>query len=370
MAEGAASAAGEALDGLSGGGQPSHPAFLVPDDGQVLSYAEMAGRIETLAGRLAAAGVRRGDRVALALPNGPDFVQLLLAVALLGAAAAPLNPAYTEPEYTFYLEDLAPRLLLVPASLPAAAAAAAAATGTAVLGVADVAGGPPDLLRDGRAGDRPARLRARHAGRRRAAPAHERHHEPAEAGAAAAAQPLAATRARSPPTTSSARTTCRTARCRCSTCTASSPRRSRRWPPAAPWSCPRRLSPAAVLAAGARGRASPGSRPARRCTRCSSTRSTTAAPPGTLRFVRSCSSALSPELMHAGGGRSYGVPMLEAYGMTEASHQMASNPLPPAERVPGSVGVPAGAEIGIVDGSGGVAARGRGRRGRRSAGPA
>ncbi len=124
MAGRADSAAGEALDALFGGGQPAHAAFVVPDDGQVLSYAEMAGRIETLAGRLAAAGVRRGDRVALTLPNSPDFVQLLLAVTLLGAAAAPLNPAYTESEYTFYLEDVAPRLLLMPASLPAAAAAA------------------------------------------------------------------------------------------------------------------------------------------------------------------------------------------------------------------------------------------------------
>ena len=69
-----------------------------------------------------------------------------------------------------------------------------------------------------------------------------------------------------------------------------------------------------------------------------------AGPPGTLRFVRSCSSALSPALLERAEGI-YGVPMLEAYGMTEASHQMASNPLPPAPRVPGSVGVPTGTEI-------------------------
>ena len=47
-----------------------------------------------------------------------------------------------------------------------------------------------------------------------------------------------------------------------------------------------------------------------------------------LRFVRSCSSALPPQLMREAEAR-YGVPMIEAYGMTEASHQMASNPLPP-----------------------------------------
>ena len=57
--------------------------------------------------------MRRGDRVALTLPNGPEFVLLIFAATLLGAAAAPLNPAYTETEFAFYLEDIAPRLLLV-----------------------------------------------------------------------------------------------------------------------------------------------------------------------------------------------------------------------------------------------------------------
>jgi acyl-CoA synthetase (AMP-forming)/AMP-acid ligase II len=70
--------------------------------------------------------------------------------------------------------------------------------------------------------------------------------------------------------------------------------------------------------------------------------------PGTLRFTRSCSSALSPRLMREAEAR-YGVPMIEAYGMTEAGHQMTSNPLPPAPRREGSVGIPAGAEIRVVD---------------------
>ena len=67
-----------------------------------------------------------------------------------------------------------------------------------------------------------------------------------------------------------------------------------------------------------------------------------------LRFTRSCSSALSPELI-ARCEEAYGVPMLEAYGMTEASHEMAANPLPPAERRAGSVGIPTGAAVRIVD---------------------
>src|SRR5207244_8576054 len=70
-----------------------------------------------------------------------------------------------------------------------------------------------------------------------------------------------------------------------------------------------------------------------------------------LRFARSCSSALSPQLMREAEDR-YGAPMVEAYGMTEATHQIASNPLPPAARYAGSVGIPAGAEFRIVDPAG------------------
>ena len=67
-----------------------------------------------------------------------------------------------------------------------------------------------------------------------------------------------------------------------------------------------------------------------------------------LRFVRSCSSALSPQLWTDLEER-FGVPVVEAYGMTEASHQMTSNPLPPGERRPGTVGIPAGAEVTILN---------------------
>jgi acyl-CoA synthetase (AMP-forming)/AMP-acid ligase II len=67
-----------------------------------------------------------------------------------------------------------------------------------------------------------------------------------------------------------------------------------------------------------------------------------------LRFIRSSSSALSPETMRQLEAR-FGAPVLEAYGMTEASHQMASNPLPPGDRRPGTVGVGTGVRIGIMD---------------------
>jgi len=76
-----------------------------------------------------------------------------------------------------------------------------------------------------------------------------------------------------------------------------------------------------------------------------------------LRFIRSSSSALPPTVI-AELERVFGVPVVEAYGMTEAAHQMASNPLPPSPRKPGSVGPSGGPEIRIVDTDGKTVPRG------------
>ena len=66
-----------------------------------------------------------------------------------------------------------------------------------------------------------------------------------------------------------------------------------------------------------------------------------------LRLIRSCSSSLSPHVMAALEER-FSVPVVEAYGMTEASHQIACNPLPPSPRKPGSVGRPSGVEVAVL----------------------
>jgi acyl-CoA synthetase (AMP-forming)/AMP-acid ligase II/thioesterase domain-containing protein/acyl carrier protein len=77
-----------------------------------------------------------------------------------------------------------------------------------------------------------------------------------------------------------------------------------------------------------------------------------------LRFIRSCSAVL-PAAVMSGLESLFRVPVIEAYGMTEASHEMASNPLPPGRRKPGSVGLPAGGlEMTILDSAGGPAASG------------
>ncbi|PRC94966.1 acyl--CoA ligase [Solimicrobium silvestre] len=67
-----------------------------------------------------------------------------------------------------------------------------------------------------------------------------------------------------------------------------------------------------------------------------------------LRFIRSSSSSMPPQVIHA-LEQVFNAPLIESYGMTEAAHQMASNPLPPAKRIPGSVGIAAGPEIAIMD---------------------
>jgi acyl-CoA synthetase (AMP-forming)/AMP-acid ligase II len=67
-----------------------------------------------------------------------------------------------------------------------------------------------------------------------------------------------------------------------------------------------------------------------------------------LRFIRSSSSSLPPQVL-AELEATFKAPVIEAYGMTEAAHQMACNPLPPGIRKPGTVGIAAGPEIAIMN---------------------
>jgi len=66
-----------------------------------------------------------------------------------------------------------------------------------------------------------------------------------------------------------------------------------------------------------------------------------------LRFIRSSSSSLPPQVLHE-LEQVFNTPVLESYGMTEAAHQMTSNPLPPRPHKPGTVGIAAGPEVEIM----------------------
>lgn len=77
-----------------------------------------------------------------------------------------------------------------------------------------------------------------------------------------------------------------------------------------------------------------------------------------IRFIRSCSSPLSPKVFYE-LEKAFDAPVLEAYAMTEAAHQMTSNPLPPGKRVPGSVGIGQGVEVKILDDNGNEVPQGK-----------
>ncbi len=331
---------GARLSTVLDAGAAERPALVVPDDGVVLSFAELGERVDSLGEMLAGAGVARGDRVCLAFPNGPEIIELLLAITTTGAAAAPLNPAYTRDEFAFYLEDLGPRLLLLPAGMIAPASEAAAG----LVGVVDVdsergrarllGGAAPGTYEPG-GGDDVALLlhTSGTTGKPKQVPLLQRnlvssarsmvgHYALTSEDVSYVAMPLfhvhglvASTLA----ALSAGGTVV----------------------------VPRRLAPRRFgdhLAAHGVTWFSAGPTVHHMLLE----RFSGATDALRLRFARSCSSALPEELL-ARAEAVYGVPMLEAYGMTEASHEMAANPLPPRERRAGTVGVPTGAEIRILD---------------------
>src|SRR5688500_4042872 len=90
-----------------------HPALLGTDGDDRMTYAELHDVVERVAGQLEALGIGPGDVVSLSAGNGPGIVAAFLAIVSAGAAAAPLNPAYTRAELESYLADLAPAAMVV-----------------------------------------------------------------------------------------------------------------------------------------------------------------------------------------------------------------------------------------------------------------
>jgi acyl-CoA synthetase (AMP-forming)/AMP-acid ligase II len=88
-------------------------AIIQPEQNIRITYGDLKQQVQDVAEALAAAGVSRGDRVGMALPNGLANVVTFLAASMAGTAA-PLNPAYKEEEFRFYIEDTNARVLLLP----------------------------------------------------------------------------------------------------------------------------------------------------------------------------------------------------------------------------------------------------------------
>ena len=319
------------------------PALVEPESGRCWTFGELRDRVDALAGELAGHGVGPGDTVAFSLPNGSGIVAAFLAVVRAGAAAAPLNPAYTEGEFHAYLADLAPRAMLWQDDAAEAALPACAALGIERLELNGLRA--PGVL--------PARdpdavaLMLHTSGttsRPKGVPIRQRNLAASAATIAATynlgaddvshcVMPLfhvhglvASTLAQ----LHAGGTVLVPSRFSAGAFWEHSQSHGVTWFSAVP-------TIHGILADRAE---------------------TEPPPPHGLRFVRSCSSSLAPALLERFEAL-FQVPLIEAYGMTEAAHQMASNPLPPGQRRAGSVGVATGTELTIMP-DGEVAVRGPG----------
>jgi len=321
-----------------------------------LSFAGLRALAERTVAALNGIGIGRGDRVAIVLPNGPEMAASFVAIAC-GATTAPLNPAYKDDEFEFYLNDLKARALVVQQGVETPARAVAQRLGIAVLelipgeaaGSFTLAGGTPG------AAARPGM---------------------AEAGEVALVLHTSGTTARPkivPLThtnvTASAHNIATTLRLSeedaclnvmplfhihgliaatlaslagggAVICTGGfnalrffglldAERPS--WYTAVP------TMHQTILARAERNKEIIGRAP--------------------LRFIRSSSASLPAQAMKD-LAEVFDAPVIESYGMTEASHQMCSNPLPPGQQKPGIVGLPAGPEVAIMDDDGTFLPRG------------
>jgi acyl-CoA synthetase (AMP-forming)/AMP-acid ligase II len=341
------------IDSLLQRGRDQDVAIAVPD-GPTLTYARLREMVHDASIRLASFGIEPTDRVAMVYPNGPEAIVLFLAAAGV-ATACPLNAAYKEAEFRFYLEDTGARFLLLPAGDGAEARRAMPDGSTVIEGDIDDAGrlslerspvtpsptlptrgremnvGTPDsvalVLHTSGTTSRPKRVPLRHRNLTASVTNIVAHYRLGPEDVSLCMMPLFHVHG----LVASALATL------ASGGTVAVPRR---FIPMMFWPMARRIRPTWFTAS-----------PTPHQLILMRTEETRPAGTERLRFVRSCSSALSPELMARMEER-FGVPVLEAYGMTEASHQMSSNPLPPDRRIPGSVGRGTGVEIAVLDEAG------------------
>jgi acyl-CoA synthetase (AMP-forming)/AMP-acid ligase II len=328
-------------------GASSDLAVVVPG-GPRLTYGQLREQVSLAADRLAQHGLGRGDRVALVFPNGIESIVLFLAAASVGTAA-PLNAAYKEDEFRFYLEDTEAKALIVP---PGEAEAARRALPEGAALIEAHLDGHGQLVLESRGHSDPSRSAGGASADDVALVLHTsgttsrpklvplRHRN-----LAASIDNIAATyrlggedvamcvmplfhihglMASTMATLSTGGTVVVPSRFDPLTFWPAAAEHGATWYSAVP-------TIHQLLLLRNRGERPLGAEK--------------------LRFVRSSSSALAPDTMRQLEDR-FGAPVLEAYGMTEASHQMASNPLPPADRRPGSVGVGTGVRIGVMDEAG------------------
>jgi acyl-CoA synthetase (AMP-forming)/AMP-acid ligase II len=329
----------------------THPetAFAVgAPDRDWLTYGGLRSLAASVATSLHAAGIGRGDRVAIVLPNGPEMATAFFTIAQT-AITAPLNPAYREDEYAFYIEDLNAKAIVLLDSDFGPAHAAAEKLGVAILRLSADAGAPAGhfTLSSDRAGD--CDKSAPHASdvalilhtsgttsRPKIVPL-------LQSNIAASAHNIATSLA----LTSADR------------CLNVMPLFHIHGLLAAVSS---------TLATGGQVWCAPGFDALRffgwlrdadptwytavptmhQAILSRAPRNADIIAAARLRFLRSSSASLPGPVMER-LFETFGAPVVEGYGMTEAAHQMCSNPLKAGTQKPGAVGLPAGPEVRIAD---------------------
>jgi acyl-CoA synthetase (AMP-forming)/AMP-acid ligase II len=320
----------------------SHTAVIVPELGINVTYDSLRQQVLEMANALASAGIRRGDAVAIALPNGLPAIVSFLAASIAGTAA-PLNPAYPYEELLFFLGDTDARALLVPPvgaelarsaaldrKIPVFAVEMSDKGNVRLVGASNgVKASEPTaddialILHTSGSTGRPKRVPLRHFNLAVSSANIANTYALSEKDVSLCIMPLfhihgliASTMATLlsggavvVPTKFNALSFWRTVKEHRVTWYSGVPTMHQ------------------LLMARAHHKP---------------------AEAASLRFIRSCSAPLSPELIHK-IEELFGVPFVEAYGMTEAAHQMTSNPLPPRHRKAGSVGVGAGLRVRIMD---------------------
>ncbi|MEZ4866984.1 MAG: acyl--CoA ligase [Caldilineaceae bacterium] len=325
-------------------GAPGRPA---------LTYQGLRTHVAQTVTTLNRLGIGRNDRVAIVLPNGPQMASAFVAVGA-GATTAPLNPAYRQPEFEFYLADLGAKALVVEQGSTTPAVDVAAALNIPVLDLVTSPDGPAglfDLVPRTGAATGPAARKGGYA----------------EADDIALVLHTSGTTSRPKIVPLTHRNICASAYNVGHTLALTAADRCLNIMPlfhihgliAAV---------SASLRAGASIICTPGFDALQFYGWLDEAKPTwyTAVPTmhqailaragrnqeiianTNLRLIRSSSSSLPKPVMQE-LEETFRAPVIEAYGMTEAAHQMTSNPLPPQARKPGAVGLPAGPKVAIMD---------------------
>ena len=334
-------------------GEDAAAAISAPDLSP-LRWRALRELVQRTVGDLNAMGIGRGDRVAMVLRNGPENATAFVSLAA-GVATAPLNPGYQEDEFDFYLGDLQPRALVVESGVDSPARTVAAKLSIPVIELhAEPAKGAGTFHLEAPAGLR-GKAQSPGAG------------EPDDIALLLHTSGTTA-RPKLVPLTQSNLT--------------ASARNIANALALTPADICLQIMPlfhihgliAGVLSSlsvGAQVFVTPGFNALRffhwleeihptwttgvpamhKAVLGRAERNKEILASRRLRLIRSSSASLRPRLMSELEA-AFHAPVIEAYGMTEASHQMASNPLPPRPRKPGTVGVAAGPEIAIMNESG------------------